>query len=78
MGTAHGKHFSGKFAAAGVADILLAQLHERRPAHTCLLDDVAKTPPTEPTGVGHGIDRKAATQGVSIRGAAAIGGSPLR
>ena len=78
VGTAHGKHFAGKLAATRMADVLLAQLHERRPAQDCLLNDIAKASSIEPTGVGYGIYRKAATQGVSICGTAAIGRGPLR
>ena len=78
VGAAHGKHFAGKLAATCMADILLAQLHERRPTQDCLLNDIAKTSSTEPTGVSHGIYRKAATQGVFICGAATIGRGPLR
>ena len=78
VSTAHGKHLAGKFAATLVTDVLLAQLHKRRPAQDCLLNDIAKASPIEPTRVGYGINRKAATQGVSICGAFTIGRGPLR
>ena len=78
VGATDGKHLAGKLATTGVVDVLLAQLHERRSTQDGLFHDVAEPPPVEPARVGHGIDRKAATQGVSICVASARGAGPLR